>query len=189
MLEAPELIIKNELDGNERLIWTGQPKRGVIFRSSDIFMVPFSIMWGGFALFWETTALIEFFRAGSNMPIIFPLFGIPFVIVGIYIMAGRFWIDAKRREGTYYGLTDKRIIIISGILSRKIKSLNLRTLRDVSVSEKSNGTGTVTFGPTNPMSWWFGGLHWPGMSLSPSFEMINEAKNVYEKICESQEKS
>ena len=189
MLETPELTISNELDENEQLIWAGQPRGGIVFRFFDIFMIPFSFMWGGFALFWETTVLIEFFKADSKMPVIFPLFGIPFVFVGIYIIVGRFWADAKRRENTYYGLTDKRIIIISGIFSRKVKSMNLRTLSDVSVSEKSDGTGTITFGPTNPMSQWFGGQHWAGMSPTASFEMINEAKNVYGQIRESQESS
>jgi len=192
MLEATELIIKNELSENEQLIWAGQPKQGIVFRSSDIFMIPFSIMWGGFAIFWEITALLTTSKAKDApffFDIIFPLFGLPFVIIGLYLIFGRFIVDAKRREKTYYGLTDKRIIIISGIFSQKVKSMNLRTLTDLSLSEKTNGTGTITFGPTNPMSWWFGGLHWPGMSQPLSYEMINEVKNVYEKIREAQETS
>jgi hypothetical protein len=51
------------------------------------------------------------------------------------------------RSRTYYGLTNERVIIISGLSSRTVKSLQVQTLTDVSLSEEASGTGTVTFGP------------------------------------------
>jgi len=51
------------------------------------------------------------------------------------------------RSRTYYGLTNERVIIISGLSSRTVKSLQVQTLTDVSLSEDASGTGTVTFGP------------------------------------------
>ena len=38
---------------NERLLWVGRPDPEVLFTPIDAFLVPFSIMWGGFAVFWE----------------------------------------------------------------------------------------------------------------------------------------
>ena len=59
--------------------------------------------------------------------VLLQLFGIPFVLIGIYITIGRFFVDAWRRKGTSYGLTTARVIIRSGA---SIKSRSLRTLSD-----------------------------------------------------------
>jgi hypothetical protein len=95
-------------------------------------------------------------------------------------------VDAKQRASTILGVTNQRILIISGLVSRKIKSMNLRTLSDISLDERSNGQGTISFGPTSPFAWWTGGMNWPGMPSAPSFESIPNARSVYEIIREAQ---
>jgi hypothetical protein len=42
-----DLLIQ-ELNSDE--VWTGSPKQGIMFKANDIFMIPFSLMWGGFAI-------------------------------------------------------------------------------------------------------------------------------------------
>jgi len=181
-LDAREQISK-ELDPAERLIWSGIPRQGIIFRSSDAFFIPFSLMWGGFAVFWEASALAE------GAPLFFAAWGIPFVVIGLYMIMGRFFVDKKLRSQTAYGVTDERVLIISGIFSRSVKSLQLRTLSDVSVDERRDGSGTITFGPTHPMARWSGGMAWPGMGSfqSPAFELVPGVKDLYRKIRDAQE--
>jgi hypothetical protein len=186
-LDTPDYQIRQELTGGETLLWAGQPKQGIVFRSSDAFMIPFSLLWGGFAVFWEISAISILFFSDKRPPfpfaLIFPLFGVPFVLIGLYFIFGRFIVDAKRRAGTYYGVTDRRIIIVSGAVRRKVKTINLRTISDLSLNERASSMGTITFGPSNPMSWWFGGMPWPGMPQPvPCFELIQDAKSVYEII-------
>ncbi|HJW02875.1 MAG TPA: hypothetical protein VJ548_06305, partial [Azospira sp.] len=68
---------------------------------------------------------------------------------------------------------------------RKVKSLNLRTLSDLSLLEGKGDEGTISFGGGSPFSAMFGGLSsWPGMSsqMGPRFESIGGAKSVYEII-------
>ena len=174
--------LQQHLDSNERLIWAGQPRKGVIFRTADIFIIPFSLLWCSFAIFWMIMA--------SKGSIFFAMFGIPFVVIGLIFVFGRFIIDAKQRENTYYGLTEDRIIIKSGIFSKSIKSLNIRTLSDVEYSEKSDGSGTINIGPKNPFMMWGNGMNWwPGMKPTTSLDLIQDVRTVYSKIIEIQKQN
>ncbi len=116
------------------------------------------------------------------------LWGIPFVLIGLYIVFGRFIVDALTRRKTFYGITNQRIVIISGLFSQEIKSLNLRTLTDVSLSERGDGSGTITFGPVYPMGRWMPAGSWPGAGryAPPAFDMVERAKEVYEIIRQAQ---
>jgi hypothetical protein len=156
MVPETNMLVQAELNLNEHLLWVGQPRRGIVLRATDALMIPFSILWGGFAIFWEISAI----RSGA--PPFFALFGIPFVLVGVYIIFGRFFVDAWQRVNISYAVTNERIIIRSGRLLKRVKSLNLRTLSDVSMEERRDGSGTITFGPTHPMVRWYGGTPWPG---------------------------
>jgi hypothetical protein len=173
--------LQQHLDGTEKLLWTGQPKKGIVFRTADIFLIPLSLLWCGFAIFWFTTAL------SSGAPFFFTLFGLPFVAIGLIFVFGRFLIDAKQRDKTVYGLTSDRIIIKAGLFRTSIQSLNIRTLSHIEYNEKKDGSGTINFGPKNPYMIWGNGMNWwPGMKASPSFDLIPEVRKVYNHIIQLQ---
>lgn len=176
--------IENELrptlSSGEKLIWIGKPKTGILLRSSDAFLIPFSLLWGGFAVFWESGVLT------TDAPFFFKLFGLPFVLVGIYIVIGRFFIDAKKRANTIYGITTDRIIIKSGVFSTDIKSLNIKTLSDITINQKKDNSGTITLGPTDPRYSMMQGMEWPGTKEPPRLEFIEDVKSVYDKIIDLQ---
>jgi hypothetical protein len=161
-----------DLGPGERLLWSGVPRQGVVFRNTDVVLVPFSMMWGGFALFWETMAL-------RRAPLFFALWGVPFVVIGLYITIGRFFYDSFRRGHTFYGLTTERIIIAGGLQARTVKSLSLGTLTNVELDEHANSTGTISLGPRIGPGTWQRQAIWPGTQLAPSFEMIPDAKRVF----------
>ena len=73
-------------------------------RESD----PFSIMWAGFAVFWESAVL------GSGAPFFFRLWGIPFVAFGLYMVFGRFIFKRRQKLRTAYGITKQRALIAIG---------------------------------------------------------------------------
>ena len=171
--------ISAEVFPGEKVLWTGQPQQGVVIRGADVFLIPFSLLWGGFAFFWEYSVI------KSGAPLLFVLWGIPFVLIGIYIIIGRFFVDAKQRACTFYAVTNERILIVTGLFSRKIKSLNLRTLSDLSLSEGRGDGGTISFGGGFPFVGLLGGFSgWPGMEafLGVRFEQISGARAVFELI-------
>jgi hypothetical protein len=82
--------LRTELGRGERLLWSGMPRQGLRLRASDMYMVPFSLLWGGFAFFWEFGVISK----GDNLAI---LGGIPLVLAGIYFIVGRFFVDSYQR--------------------------------------------------------------------------------------------
>jgi hypothetical protein len=127
-----EQELQQNLGADGKPLWTGKPKAGVVFRSSDVLMIPFSLLWCGFACFWEFSVV------STKAPFFFKLWGIPFVLVGLYIVIGRFFVDAAKRKKTVYGLTKDRVIIKSRLLSQEIKSLNIKTISDISLRQSEN---------------------------------------------------
>ena len=185
MLENPSDKFRDELNPGERIIWSGQPQQGLMLRPSDTLMIPFSLIWGGFAIFWE-------FSVVSMGVSFFMLWGIPFVLVGLYMIVGRFFFGSMQRGKTYYALTNERVIIISGVVSQNTKTLDIKKLPEINISTKSDGKGTIIFGALHPMAWMYSGSGFPNMgryNIAPSFEMIDDAKTVYQHLKSLQRES
>jgi hypothetical protein len=172
-----EAALASYLDPNEHLLWSGQPRHGLRFRAEDALLIPFSLLWGGFAVFWEVSVIV------SGAPFLFMLCGIPFVLVGCYIVFCRFLVDAHNRARTFYGVTNERILIVSGTFTQQVKSLQIRTLTDVSLTQRGDGSGTIPFGPTYFANM-FTGTSWPGAGRygPPCFDLIEEVREVYDII-------
>jgi Bacterial PH domain len=182
---ALEQVVRSQLAANEKLLWTGQPRGGIRFRATDAFLIPFSLLWCGFAIFWELSVLEQ------GAPGFFALWGIPFVAFGLYFVIGRFFVDALARGRTYYALTDQRAIIVSGLVNQQVKSLPLRTMSDVTVTERADGSGTITLGPSIGMYGWFAGSGWPGRGRyqPPAFEMIEDVGRVNNLLRDAQSRA
>jgi hypothetical protein len=182
MFQSPEDQLSPYLDKGERLLWCGQPRGGVRLRPQDALMIPFSLLWGGFAIFWEYMVLHIPAKSPGPVGIMFPLFGIPFVTMGLYIIFGRFFVDAKIRAHTYYGVTGERIIILSGLFSQQMKSLQLRALPEVTLSSRSDGSGNIAFGSVSFRGNFMPAGAWPGAGryAPPSFDLIENAREVYD---------
>src|SRR5262245_19083368 len=131
----------------EQIRWSGRPAQGLVLRPSDAMMIPFSLMWFGFAIFWETSVL-----SIGRAPTFFALWGIPFIVIGLYISVGRFFGDAWARSRTYYALTDRRALVVSGMFESKLTSVELSTLTELRYKPGSSGRGTIVFGPDSPYS-------------------------------------
>jgi hypothetical protein len=178
---AARSAIDRELRPGERLLWQGGPLTGIRLRPADSFLIPFSLLWGGFAIVWETSVVSGLAQKGPA-GFLFVIWGIPFVLLGLYLIFGRFVVDARRRGATMYGLTDQRAIIATGVYTRQVRSIDLRSTPDIAITEKSDRSGTVAFGE-QPPAFWGGRRTLPGLEPHPAaFEMIPNVRDVYDLI-------
>lgn len=119
--------LQKHIDKGKIILWAERPKQGVLFRSSDGCLIPFSLAWGGFAIFWETMVFV------MDAPIFMALFGIPFVVTGLYLIVGRFFHDMYIRKQVIYGLTEKQIIIKR---AETLRFVELSALTDIQLTKK-----------------------------------------------------
>jgi len=159
-------------------MWTGQPDPRRVLGHSDLFVIPFSLMWGGFAVFWEVSVLISggFF---------FMIWGIPFVLMGQYLIWGRLLHKRWQRQRTICAVTDRRVLVLRwrSIQSAMIARLPPFTLKRV----HRDGSGTIDFGLER--SPWAGGNAWgdaiPGFfGAAPplAFFDVPNVRRAYELI-------
>lgn len=172
-------IFNAQLLPNERILWQGRPRQGVFLRASDAFVIPFSLFWCGFAIFWVAMTVM------MGAPIYFSLFGLPFIAAGIYLVIGRFFYEAWQRGKTHYAVTNKRILILSMTSGTNIKSIDLKTLPPISLNETRSGRGTIAFG--DPVSDLSPAFKKRQVIQPPSFDSIENARNVFQIITSAQQ--
>lgn len=174
----PQRVIRAELAPGEEVLWAGQPPTGLRLRAADAMLIPFSLLWGGFAVFWEVMVL------KSKSPGIFALWGVPFVLIGLYLIFGRFFVDAFLRARTFYGVTSNRILIIRPAFPRRTVSLTIRNLPEISITERKSGAAVIYFGSIDPNYGRYANTGWPGMGryAAPQFELAQGGRAVYNQV-------
>jgi hypothetical protein len=162
----------------ERIIWSGRPGQGLVFTGRDWLLIPLSLLWCGFAIFWETTVV------STQTPVFMKLWGVPVVLIGVYLVAGRFLLDAWVRSGMQYAVTNKRILISRSGPFSKFTAVSLEQLPDATLTEDADGRGTIRFGE---QSLWTnrGGRFsaWtPSLDATPQLIAIENARSVFDQI-------
>jgi len=106
----PALTVRLQgyLRPGEQLLWCGRPDPALFFAATDIIAVPFSLVWLGIAVLWETGT------QSIGAPAVFRALGVPFVLIGVYLVAGRFVTRWVRKRRTIYGITGQRVIVQTG---------------------------------------------------------------------------
>lgn len=141
-------LVSAEFDG-ERILWAGRPDA---FKSF-LMLTPvwlFAVPWTVFAVGWEYIALSAYFSegkqaldgAGKVMGVVFPIFGLPFVLIGLGMMSGPFWGWWKTRR-TVFVLTDQRLATVVARRGLNVTSVDILQVSSVHRIEKANGSGTL----------------------------------------------
>lgn len=180
--------LREALEPGERLLWSGFPRQGLMLRAEDAFLIPFSLLWGGFAILWEYSVITgepdvpDQFNLWDKF---FVLWGVPFVLFGLYFIFGRFIADAARRGRTIYAVTNTRAILLTNFFGHSLRSIQLSGLNEIGLSKKAEGRGTITFGPANYV---YGVRGWPSTShnTAPVFESVARAQDILKIIRDAQ---
>jgi hypothetical protein len=178
------LPVRGYLRPGERLLWEGRPDIWAYSMRGAWYLIPFSLLWGGFAIFWEVGVIT------SGAPIFFWLWGIPFVVIGLYMIFGRLVVARREAGNTMYAITDRRVLIVAGAFRRTFLQLDLRDLPASQLEERAGGLGTITLGPTvgffrMPPGWPLGGMY----PQPPAFAAIPNAAGVFETLQEAKDQA
>jgi hypothetical protein len=104
--------IQPELLSGENIHWAGMPNPRVLFHSDDWSAIPFSLLWTGFFVFWESRAFGWSGTEQGQPNFFLVLWGIPFLAIGNFMVWGRFFHDAWLKRRTYYAVTNRRALIL-----------------------------------------------------------------------------
>jgi hypothetical protein len=185
--------IQSELLSGESLVWAGQPKSSVIFHKEDAYLIPFSFLWGGFAIFWEGSAVGLWGVRDSHHQWTFGiLWGIPFVLIGQYLIWGRFFYAAWLKGRTHYAVTNRRVIVVQESWKRQMAFAYIDSLPALIKEGGSRGIGILRFGPsylTSPSR--RSSASWNSLSIggAPVFVDIEDVDSVYRLVCELRDKA
>jgi len=185
------LKLQSELVSGETLLWAGKPNPHVIFHSDDWYTIPFSLLWGGFAIVWEAGVLGFWGHASKGAPAFFALWGVPFIVIGQYMIWGRFVYDAWLKRRMYYGITNRRLLVLQESTRRKTSSMYLDAIP--SVERDGESVGTLWFGTKYPVLAGRGQRtrNWSRFNVGdvPVFADIDDVDSVYRLILDLSEKT
>jgi len=183
MAETPfsdsETVIRTQLEPGETLLWAGRPRLGFGMRRAAV--VRLSVL-----LIFLSCFMVGIFGTGEaplgTMYLILALFWIPLAIaISIVNLA----IDTRLRRRTAYGVTSRRVLIVTVSASDWQQSIYLDALSEITLlSFGSRGAGVIAFGPdwrrpTSDVNSLFRVFARPAMT---SFELDRDARLVYQLI-------
>jgi hypothetical protein len=177
-------IISKFLTADEKLVWSGSPKPGYVFRGFDLFLVIWSLGFSVIGIFMFTSGMYNIFSKGDEIGgnLLLCLFSLPFIFMGLYAGFGRIIANRIVREGTIYGLTNERLLIYSGLFSKNLRSIAGDNLKDLTLTEKEDGSGTISWRNYESMQMKYDPFQTKNFSASESLERISNVRSVYELI-------
>ncbi len=189
--QTPDSIFRKYLRGGEEIIWSGQPVSGKLPTRQTLPVAFFGLFFLGFSIFWMVMAVGH---AGGY----FALFGVPFVLIGAYIVFGRLGKGTKFQDNTFYALTSERLLICSTQNGETLNEMSLNKIPFIQINKNLDNTGTLIFQDPNRNNYGgyqsnaFGSHHYSSNSQPLSVSMfqrmnfafinIKDVQDVYDKI-------
>lgn len=144
--DALEQELRQALARGERVRWQGKGLARVNFALFATYL--FAIPWTAFSLFWTAMAWgatkADNLGDAGALAWAFPLFGLPFILVGLGMMAAPFlplWTGAR----TIFAITDHRVIRLRSGRQLDSDSVPLERVGQLKRKQGRDGSGTLSF--------------------------------------------
>ncbi len=144
-LDIQQIAVNEVAPDGESVVWFGQPNPlRLALTALPVFL--FAVPWTAFAIFWT------FGAAGFKFPpdfsggifSYFPLFGLPFVLIGIAMLLSPLFVYAKAFH-TIYIITNKSIRITTTGHTKKVETYTANDIDKIERKEKPDGSGDLVF--------------------------------------------
>jgi hypothetical protein len=174
----PPMVIAPFLLPGESLLWTGRPRRGLLFQASDLYLIPLGLLMTGFAVSWN----LEVWSSVPDWS--FRLSGLLPLAMGLYLIFGRLPMDSIARDRLFYAVTNRRVVILRTGFRARVTSYALGSLPILELEEEGRGRGSIVFDmPPDPNPWFpRGDFSWRPASLRSAFHRIENVRIPYDII-------
>ena len=136
-----DLALGRELHTGERVQWQGMKLARIEPKGFALYL--FAFPWTAFALFWTTLAATGVSEMeGGILSWAFPLFGLPFIVIGLAMLAAPF-VPLLQRGRILFAVTDQRIMRLSLGRSLSVKSVPAKRVGQIERDESPDGTGSL----------------------------------------------
>jgi len=138
-----ESFFQGELKDGEVLVWSAAPAAKRLARKGW-FLVVFGIPWTAFAIFWVAGASgfrVPNFSEPSGF---FPLFGVPFILIGIGLLTSPWWLRREARHTGYF-ITNRRAVLIRRNVFGEytVRSFYPKSLQTLERVQLADGSGDL----------------------------------------------
>lgn len=138
------LALERESRSDEAVLWHGWQSDRLDYRSFGLYL--FAIPWTAFSVMWTALATGAMANAGDDGPgwigWAFPLFGLPFIAVGLAMLARPF-VPLIQRGKVLYVVTDKRVLKLAMGRELAVHTVPADRLGLILRHERRDGTGRL----------------------------------------------
>ncbi len=143
--------LHTHLEPGETLLWSGQPQAGLVLRVHELFMVPITLLWCSVLLPVGVLSADALLRhperiAFGALPLMLVVMPVAFGF-GFYALIGRFLLDDRLQKKTIYAVTDRRLLIMSGLWWRWVRERPFDRISWIRAWRHWSGRTTIIFGP------------------------------------------
>lgn len=138
-----ELALTHEMRDGEEVAWQGMKLARIEPKGFGIWL--FAIPWTAFSLFWTAMASLATVATDDSVGILgwaFPLFGTPFILIGIGMLAMPF-VPYFQRGRILFAVTNQRVLELGMGRDLTVKSIPASRIGDIVRRESGDGTGSV----------------------------------------------
>jgi hypothetical protein len=138
--------VRSELKPGESIVWIGQPNPNRLMWTGFLLWF-FFIPWTAFSLFWTAGAAGFRIPTFTRITDLFPLFGLPFILIGLGGLSSPFWIRWKALN-TVYVITDRRAFSLEGGRTFVVRNYTPEKLGNLVRKERDDGSGDLILDTT-----------------------------------------